>query len=346
MSIARHHAEWLTLTDIVGPFLSMEVLLQTFPQGLDAHDSQHYQLLKQAYQEWTESQQEAAIHRVWVDWVLENTLAYPADCLRQGQEIPPSCRLKLPQYQVTLSPDRLLVDPDTEQPLLLIQQVGPQQKLEGTVKNAVWSASPVTRMIELLRGTNQRLGLLTNGEQWMLIHAPRGASATQVSWYGNVWIEEKLTVRSFRSLLGLGRFFGNPDETLPQLFDRSKDSQQEVTDQLGFQVRKAVEILIQKFDRLNGDLQGELLAGRTTQELYEAACFVMMRMVFLLCAEERGLLLQSGISQERYDQNYALSPLQEELREFADKFGEEILERSYDAWCRLLALFRAVHGAG
>ncbi|MFM1841277.1 MAG: hypothetical protein RLZZ490_8 [Cyanobacteriota bacterium] len=106
MSIARHHAEWLTLTDIVGPFLSMEVLLQTFPQGLDAHDSQHYGLLKQVYEEWTESQQDAAIHRVWVDWVLENMLAYPAECLRSGQEIPASCRLTLPQHQITLCPDR------------------------------------------------------------------------------------------------------------------------------------------------------------------------------------------------------------------------------------------------
>ena len=33
-----------------------------------------------------------------------------------------------------------------------------------------------------------------------------------------------------------------------------------------------------------------------------------------------------------------------ELRTQADSYGEEILERRYDAWCRLLALFRGVHG--
>jgi len=345
MSIARHHAEWLTLTDIVGPFLSMEVLLAVFPQGLDGHDAEHYRLLKQAYQEWTESQQDPAIHREWVEWVLENTLGYPAEYLRQGQEVPASYRLTVSQHQVSLSPDWVLVDPDTEKPLLLIQIVPPTQKLEGTMKNTAWAASPASRMIELLRGTQHRLGLLTNGEQWMLVHGPSKGSSTTASWYGNVWVEEKLTVRSFRALLGIRRFVGVDEAaTLPQLFERSKDSRQEETDQLGFQVRKAVEILIQKFDQLNGDLGGELLEGRSPSELYEAACFVMMRLAFLLCAEERGLLLQSGINQERYDQNYAVSPLQQELREFADKFGEEILERSYDAWCRLLALFRAVHG--
>ncbi len=38
MSIARHHAEWLSLLEVSGPFLSMPVLLRVFPQGLDAHE--------------------------------------------------------------------------------------------------------------------------------------------------------------------------------------------------------------------------------------------------------------------------------------------------------------------
>jgi hypothetical protein len=37
-SIARHHAEWLSLLEISGPFLSMPVLLRAFPQGLEADD--------------------------------------------------------------------------------------------------------------------------------------------------------------------------------------------------------------------------------------------------------------------------------------------------------------------
>ena len=31
MSIARHHAEWLSLLEISGPFLSMPVLMEAFP---------------------------------------------------------------------------------------------------------------------------------------------------------------------------------------------------------------------------------------------------------------------------------------------------------------------------
>lgn len=38
MSVARHHAEWLSLLEISGPFLSMPVLLRVLPRGLDEDD--------------------------------------------------------------------------------------------------------------------------------------------------------------------------------------------------------------------------------------------------------------------------------------------------------------------
>jgi hypothetical protein len=197
-------------------------------------------------------------------------------------------------------------------------------------------------MMELLHATDVRLGLLTNGEQWMLVNAPRGESAGFISWYANLWLEEKLTLRAFRSLLGVRRFFAvDAGETLADLLARSKDAQQEVTDQLGFQVRKAVEVLVQSLDRIDQDRQRMLLAGLPETALYQAALTVMMRLVFLFSAEERGLLL---LGDPLYDQFYAVSTLRSQLRELADQAGEELLERRFDAWVRLLATFRAVHG--
>src|SRR5690606_31971891 len=80
-----------------------------------------------------------------------------------------------------------------------------------------------------------------------------------------------------------------------------------------------------------------LLRDTEPRVLYEAALTVMMRLVFLLAAEERGLLL---LNDERYDAHYALSTLRTQLRAESD----EILERRRSAWSRLLALFRAVYG--
>lgn len=50
--------------------------------------------------------------------------------------------------------------------------------------------------------------------------------------------------------------------------------------------------------------------------LYEAALTVMMRLVFLFSAEERGLL---HLGKPLYDENYAVSTLQAQLQEVADR---------------------------
>jgi hypothetical protein len=75
--------------------------------------------------------------------------------------------------------------------------------------------------------------------------------------------------------------------------------------------------------------------------LFDAALTIMKRLVFLFSAEERDLL---HLGKPLYDDNYAVSTLQEQLQEVADRYGEEALERRYDAWARLLVTFRAVHG--
>jgi hypothetical protein len=342
MSIARHHAEWLSLVEASGPFLSLQVLMDAFPQGLEPHDSERFRVLRLAYEEWLANHHDPGIHRTWVEWVLSEVLGFPAEILYQGQAIPTSLHVRLSEHQVTLRPDWVVVEPETNQPRLLIQAMPPGQGLEQTLKDSRWKASPATGMMELLHATGVRLGLLTNGEQWMLVNAPRGESTGYISWYANLWLEEKITLRAFCTLLGVRRFFGvEPHETPEELLSRSKDDQKEVTDQLGLQVRKAVEVLVQAFDRIDQDRQRELLRGISETALYQAALTVMMRLVFLFSAEERGLLL---LGDPLYDQFYAVSTLRAQLREMADQHGEELLERRWDAWVRLLATFRAVFG--
>src|SRR5262249_48231468 len=94
------------------------------------------------------------------------------------------------------------------------------------------------------------------------------------------------------------------------------------------------------FDHIDAESRHKLFVGLSEKALYDAALTVMMRLVFLFCAEERKLLL---LGDPLYDQYYAVSTLSEILRERADQHGEEVLGRRNDAWCRLLATFRAVH---
>ncbi|MBI5525671.1 MAG: restriction endonuclease, partial [Deltaproteobacteria bacterium] len=352
MSIARHHAEWLSLVETSGPFLSMPVLQRAFPQGLDEDPdkSETHALLRQAFTEWEESQEgskpDPSIHREWVRFVLRRLLDFSDEVLAEGQALPPSLRVRFPEHGETLTPDIAVINPsgrpDAGKPRLLVSVVQSAQDLEKPLEGSRWKISAASRMIELLHAADVRLGLVTNGEHWMLVHAPRNETTGCASFYATIWLEEDITLRAFRSLLCQRRFFGVPDNDTPEaLYAQSAEDQQEVTDQLGLQVRRAVEILVQCIDKLDRDSGRKLLSGFDEKVLYEAAVTTMMRLVFLLCAEERKLL--PGES-DIYTQHYAVSSLRTHLREAADRHGEEVLGFRYDMWSRLLAAFRAVHG--
>lgn len=344
MSITRHHNEWLSLVPNSGPFLSLPVLAQAFPQGLDAHDADHARRLRLAFEEWDDNQlgkrPDPGIHRAWMRFVLAETLAYD-ELLADGQAIPQTLKSEVAEYGETLRPDWIVNDPATKKARLLVQVFPRSQSLTKPVVSSRWKTSPDTRMMQLLHDTGIRLGIVTNGDHWMFVNAPKNETTGYVSWYANLWLEEPITLRAFRTVLGADRLFSVPDnETLEALLNKSADDQQEVTDQLGYQVRKAVEVLIQALDKADQDHGRKLLADVDEKILYESALTVMMRLVFLFCAEERELLL---LGDDLYDKNYAVSTLREQLRVTADQFGEEILGLRYDAWTRLLTSFRAVY---
>lgn len=346
MSSARHHAEWLSLLEVSGPFLSLPVLLRVFPNELEARNTEQAQELKLAYADWCErGERDSSVHRLWVRYVLERVLGFSPDLLAEGAAIPPGMEAKMAEYGETLRPDHAVVyrAAGAEKPeiALLIQVYSPSQRLDFPVKDRGWKASPDTRMAELLHGAGVPLGLVTNGERWMLVHAPRGETTGFASWYADLWMQEPLVLRSFYSLLNRQRLIGVAagDRLVDLLSDSAKD-QQEVTDQLGYQVRKAVEVFVNALDRIDQDTNRELLKDVPEKAIYDGALTVMMRLVFLFKAEELGLLL---LGDEVYDENYAVSTLRDQLRERADQHGEEILERRSDAWCRLLATFRAVY---
>lgn len=340
MSIARHHNEWLSLLEVSGPFLSLPVLMRVFPQGLDDCDRDTARELRLAYEEWEDSH-DPALHTAWLRYVLSRTLEYPSEYLLEGQALPPGLEARLAEHNETLRPTHALMAPGESLPRLLVHTHPRDQALDKPLPGRAWKASPSTRMMTLLLATEVPLGLVTNGEQWMLVSAQRGQTSSYITWYAALWSEEPLTLRAFRSLLGLRRFFGVPEqETLAALIAESLTNQQEVTDQLGLQVRRAVEVLVQALDSIDQERQGRLLAEIHEKAQYDAALTVMMRLVFLFSAEERGLLL---LGDPLYDSHYAVSTLRDQLREVADSQGEEILERRHDAWARLLATFRAIY---
>ncbi len=346
----RHH-EWLSLIDVSGPFLAAPVLEKVFPQGLESVDPLKRRHLRQAYDEWREAldledPRLVDIHQAWGELVLTEGLDLndeEGDTLRSGDRLPDGLSYRHPESSVTLNPAYVVVDDQHEdKPLMLVAVHGPEVDLDSTIEGDGWATSPAERMVQLCRATETRLGLVTNGERWMLVDAPVGAVTTFASWYARLWSQEPMTLQAFVTLLGINRFFDAKDRRLSALLDDSLQHQDEVTDALGKQVQRAVDVLIQSLNRANHDRNQELLKGIPPGELYEAALTVMMRLVFLLNAEERELM--DVVKDERFQTYYAVSSLRIQLREQAGLHSEELLSHRRDAWSRLLAIFRAIYG--
>src|SRR5690348_16514686 len=114
MNVAQHHAEWLSLVEASGPFISMPVLMRAFRQGLDSRDSQKASVLRAAYEDWADrGEPDAALHRAWVQLVLTSLLEFPDALLVEGQSIPPGLEAAMPQFGEMLRPTFALKHRDT-----------------------------------------------------------------------------------------------------------------------------------------------------------------------------------------------------------------------------------------
>lgn len=284
-----------------------------------------------------------AIERAWFRVVIEDVLEW-TDVALEGQGIPPGLELTHPEHKETLRPDLVVRNPGDDGAIrVLVQRYASSQGLGKPVANSRWAESPANRMADLLHHTNIRLGLVTNGEEWMLVNAPVGEPTGFTSWFAGLWFDEPATFAAFRALLGVERLIGVPDDqTIEQMLARSAEDQASVTTQLGDQVRQAIELLVAGIDREDQERHGALLENVAEAEVYESAITVMMRLVFLLFAEDQRPPL-FGDNDGVYDQNYSVSGMIQQLEEMEQTSGGEILEQKKDAWSRLLATFRLVY---
>jgi hypothetical protein len=134
MSIARHHAEWLALIDVSGPFLSLKTLVGAFPQGLDAPDAEVTRDLRLAYEEWLDSafgtRPDPAMHWAWVEWVIRRVLEMPSQTLRASgigyrvsddrgvkSSLEKRLTVSVPEHGETLCPDFVIGEPISADPM-------------------------------------------------------------------------------------------------------------------------------------------------------------------------------------------------------------------------------------
>ncbi|PJM93996.1 Eco57I restriction-modification methylase domain-containing protein [Streptomyces sp. CB01373] len=359
----RQHQEWLDLTEVSGPFLTMPVLLRTWPQ-LDTLEKDERARLRARHADWQTDT--TAGRDEWVAYLLTRLLGWnDALTLRVGETEHHGLdrlTLRVPEHNAEVRPDFALVDPgtdlatepSTEAAAKRVRLLG-MTVPAGTAPTARtggggdWAAAPADRLARLLRHHGVPLGLVTDGRWWCLVWAPLGGVTTTAVFDTIGWNEaaERNVVRAFVSLLRRRRFFEYDEpESLVGLLKASLAAGEDVTEALGVQVRQAVELLVDAIGRadvraVENGAAGLHADGVGASEVYWASVAVMMRVVFLLFAEERGLLPADN---EVYARSYSARFLRDELKARADEEGETSLEHTTSAWHRLIALFHAVHG--
>ena len=147
-------------------------------------------------------------------------------------------------------------------------------------------------------------------------------------------------------LLSAERLFTLPDkQRLPHILAESRKYQNLVSTKLAEQVLAA---LYELAPRLPGGRRpaprrtAPRRAGRTTRTRSMRACSrVLLRLVFILYAEDRSLLSNDEV----YQKYYSVTGLFERLREDAGRHTDT-MDHRYGAWAQLLTLFRLIYDGG
>jgi hypothetical protein len=295
----------------------------------------------------------AFVHQV-LGWEGEHVAGSPG-----GPPIPEQLHVRLPEQDTTLSPNwavrELGGDEQGWQLLVRVEAAGVDPDARGAL--AGWEATPHQRFERLLRETGVFAGLLIsesnrkNGKdrylpELRLVYAPRGETSGHLSFP----LRDLRTVAGRPMLGGLKllldsfRLFADGDDRrLPALLKRSRDAQAAVSTALAEQVLGALHELLRGLDAAEPGLVRDL-ARTKPDHLYEGLLTVLMRLVFILYAEDRDLLPSrtDGRAREIYETSYSVRGLYAKLVEDA-ALNPDTMDERRGAWGRLLALFRLIH---
>ncbi|MDP1571934.1 MAG: N-6 DNA methylase [Vicinamibacterales bacterium] len=360
------HKEWLGQIQQIGLVVSPHVLVR-HGVGLDRRKSVEVQerLNELAVEDPSTSLRAGdgvrvddflALARGVLEWSDGYLLGAPG-----APDLPGTLNVALPEHDDVLSPTYAvpaLGDTETTgseataKPLALIQVVDSGTDLDKppatTPQHRGWRAAPHARLERLLRETEVPVGLLFNGAALRLVYAPRGESSGHLTFRIKDLTQTlgRPMAGALFALLGSPRILdGLPEpQRLPALLRESRKYQNEVSTKLAGQVLEALWDLVRGFQQADDAAEGRLLAEALREQpkdVYGGLLSTLMRLVFVLYAEDRGLMPAGDV----YQRHYSVSGLFERLREDAARYPDT-MDARYGAWAQLLALFRLIHDGG
>lgn len=332
---------WLDLLDVDGPFLSRPALTEQLDRawpprlGRDIRDI----VAPTAHEpspDWSDL--EANVNRLLTDvlgYRPGRTITFDAVDVQHAHHPRASVRVHAVCHPSGKSDAPRMVVISADDTATTPQQFDPTHRHD----DHNWRATPVQRAALASSRLGAELALVTDGLRHLIVWVGSGVT-------GSAWIDpahhrlDRQLADAFVALLKADRVCAQRGTTTAKLLHISQDKQADLTGELGIQVRAAAEALVNAISRTNRDNDGALLKDIEAHDVYRGVVTVLMRTVFLLNAEERGLI---GDEDGMWADAYGVSTLLDQLDD--DRYRHAgVMRRRHGAWLRLLAAARAVHG--
>ncbi|WP_341899532.1 DNA methyltransferase [Synechococcus sp. UW140] len=284
--------------------------------------------------------------------LLVEQLGWGTDQVQSDTKLIEQYTKELPELGETLQPTAVVPAASGEGGQLLVQELPLLTPLDQklTAGEQLWRASAQERFERLLRETGVEAGLLFNGAQLRLVVAPKGESSGYLTFplADLAEVSGRLMFSGLDLLLGQSHVFLDPDGyRLIDVLKKSRSFQAVVSNALADQVLAALWDLLRGFqqaDELSSRQDIQLLGDlpeRDAQQLYGGLITMLMRLVFLLYAEDEALMPSDAI----YEQNYKLSGIYEQLQQNESEYPDT-MEQRFGAWAGLMSLCRLVFDGG
>ncbi len=229
---------------------------------------------------------------------------------------------------------------------MLVWEVSPEvlRLDKPEVVTGLWEYPAQAKFERLLRACRVPIGLLCNGHEIRLVYAPHGESSGWIAFRvaDMASVSGRPIFDAFVMLLSRERWFGvGAEQQLPAILAESRKRNADVTNELSRQVFEALEVLLAGFvaaDERDGTGALRAALAREDDHLYAGLLTVLLRLVFLLYCEDRGLLpTEHPLFAEGYSILGLFDVLQADFGAYPDT-----MHRRFGAYPRLVALFRAV----
>jgi hypothetical protein len=341
------HEEWKGMAQPVGLVVEPVVLsrLGVFPESATTVLADWQQRLEQLLEDQPVGEQWLSVAPS-LELFCQEVLAWQPDDLRNPKELAAPVAVHLDDYDEVLRPDWIVPEPSQgDEPLkaqLLVQELPLGMPFDALPKGAdgrrSWEATPQQRLERLLKGSEHPIGVLWNGVALRLVYAPRGESSGHLTFplEPMTTVDGRPMLAAVQMLLGPDRLFegGASNTRLRPLMEQSRKEQNEVSTRLAEQVLEALWILLRGFDAAGLEVEDP-------SHIYGGLITVLLRLVFLLYAEDEELMPTDSL----YGQHYSVGGLAQRLRQDRDDY-QNAMEGRRGAWATLLSLFRLVYDGG